>query len=80
MGTIEEKVQISLLRLLETRKLERIGGLRTISANVQIVVATNENLSEAVDQGRFREDLFFRRDFSKSPGHLCANVVGMSCC
>ncbi|MGD8700821.1 MAG: sigma 54-interacting transcriptional regulator [Desulfosarcina sp.] len=59
IGTVDEKVQISLLRLLETRKLERIGGTRTISANVRIVVATNENLSEAVDQGRFREDLFF---------------------
>ena len=62
IGTIDEKVQISLLRLLETRKLERIGGTRTISANVRIVAATNENLSEAVEQGRFREDLFFRLD------------------
>jgi DNA-binding NtrC family response regulator len=62
IGTIDEKVQISLLRLLETRKLERIGGNRTISVNVRIVVATNENLSEAVEQGRFREDLFFRLD------------------
>ncbi|BBO83292.1 acetoacetate metabolism regulatory protein AtoC [Desulfosarcina ovata subsp. sediminis] len=62
IGTIDEKVQISLLRLLETRKLERIGGTRTISANVRIVTATNENLSEAVEQGRFREDLFFRLD------------------
>jgi DNA-binding NtrC family response regulator len=62
IGTIDEKVQISLLRLLETRKLERIGGNRTISTNVRIVVATNENLSEAVEQGRFREDLFFRLD------------------
>lgn len=62
IGTIDEKVQISLLRLLETRKLERIGGTRTISANTRIVTATNENLSEAVEQGRFREDLFFRLD------------------
>ncbi|WP_419655798.1 two component system response regulator, sigma54-specific [Desulfosarcina variabilis str. Montpellier] len=62
IGTIDEKVQISLLRLLETRKLERIGGTRTISANVRIVTATNENLSEAVEQGQFREDLFFRLD------------------
>ena len=62
IGTIDEKVQISLLRLLETRKLERIGGTRTITANVRIVAATNENLSEAVEQGRFREDLFFRLD------------------
>lgn len=62
IGTIDEKVQISLLRLLETRKLERIGGNRTISTNVRIIAATNENLSEAVDQDRFREDLFFRLD------------------
>ncbi|MBR9986100.1 MAG: sigma-54-dependent Fis family transcriptional regulator [Desulfosarcina sp.] len=62
IATIDQKVQISLLRLLETQKLERIGGVRTISANVRIVAATNENLSEAVEQGRFREDLFFRLD------------------
>ena len=62
IGTIDEKIQISLLRLLETRKLERIGGTRTITANVRIVAATNENLSEAVEQGRFREDLYFRLD------------------
>lgn len=62
IGTIDEKIQISLLRLLETRKLERIGGTRTFTANVRIVAATNENLSEAVEQGRFREDLFFRLD------------------
>ena len=62
IGTIDEKMQISLLRLLETRKLERIGGTRTITANVRIVTATNENLSEAVDQNRFREDLFYRLD------------------
>jgi DNA-binding NtrC family response regulator len=62
IGTIDEKMQISLLRLLETRKLERIGGTRTITANVRIVTATNENLSEAVEQNRFREDLFYRLD------------------
>jgi DNA-binding NtrC family response regulator len=62
IGTIDEKIQISLLRLLETRKLERIGGTRTITANVRIVAATNENLAEAVEQNRFREDLFYRLD------------------
>ncbi len=62
IGTINEKVQISLLRLLETRTLERLGGTRTISTNARIVAATNENLVEAVEQGRFREDLFFRLD------------------
>ena len=62
IATINEKVQISLLRLLETRTLERLGGTRTISTNARIVAATNENLVEAVEQGRFREDLFFRLD------------------
>jgi transcriptional regulator with PAS, ATPase and Fis domain len=62
IGTIDEKVQISLLRLVETRKLERIGGTKTITANVRIVTATNENLSEAVEENRFREDLFYRLD------------------
>jgi DNA-binding NtrC family response regulator len=62
ISTIDEKVQISLLRLIETQQLERIGGNRTISSNVRLVAATNENLAEAVDQGRFREDLFFRLD------------------
>jgi len=62
IGAIDEKVQISLLRLLETHKLDRIGGRRTITANVRIVAATNENLTKSIEQGRFREDLFFRLD------------------
>ena len=62
IATINEKVQISLLRLLETHTLERLGGTRTIATNARIVAATNENLTEAVEQGRFREDLFFRLD------------------
>jgi DNA-binding NtrC family response regulator len=62
IGTIDEKNQVSLLRLLETQRFQRIGGSRGIKANVRVITATNENLSEAVRQGRFREDLFYRLD------------------
>lgn len=60
IGTVDEKIQISLLRLLETRKFMRLGGNRSVTANVRIIAATNENLDEAVADGRFREDLYFR--------------------
>jgi DNA-binding NtrC family response regulator len=62
IGTIDEKNQVSLLRLLETKKFQRIGGTREMKANFRIITATNENLEEAVHQGRFREDLFYRLD------------------
>jgi len=62
IGTIDEKNQVSLLRLLETKKVQRIGGDRFIRANVRMISATNENLDEAVRSGRFREDLFYRLD------------------
>jgi transcriptional regulator with PAS, ATPase and Fis domain len=62
IGTIDEKNQVSLLRLLETKKFQRIGGTREMKANFRVITATNENLEEAVHQGRFREDLFYRLD------------------
>jgi DNA-binding NtrC family response regulator len=62
IGTIDEKNQVSLLRLLETKKFQRIGGTREIKANFRVLTATNENLTEAVIHGRFREDLFYRLD------------------
>jgi DNA-binding NtrC family response regulator len=62
IGTIDEKNQVSLLRLLETKKFQRIGGTRDIKASFRVITATNEDLTEAVRQGRFREDLFYRLD------------------
>jgi len=62
IGTIDEKNQVSLLRLLETRKFQRISGTSNIRADFRVITATNENLTEAVEQGRFREDLFYRLD------------------
>lgn len=60
VGTIDEKNQVSLLRLLETNKFSRIGSSQLTRVNVRIIAATNENLAKAVENGSFREDLYYR--------------------
>ena len=60
VGTIDEKNQVSLLRLLETKLFNRIGSSKQIKANVRLIAATNEDLTKAVDKGTFREDLYYR--------------------
>ena len=62
ISTINERAQVSLLRVLETKTFRRVGGEKDICANVRVIAATNENLEEAVSQKRFREDLFYRLD------------------
>ena len=62
ISTIDEKIQISLLRLLEDRKLHRIGAAKSRKVDVRVIAASNENLEDAVKSGVFREDLFFRLD------------------
>jgi DNA-binding NtrC family response regulator len=62
ISTINEKAQVSLLRVLETKTFRRVGGERDLCANVRVIAATNENLEEAVRQKKFREDLFYRID------------------
>jgi DNA-binding NtrC family response regulator len=54
------ETQVKLLRVLETRQFERLGGTATISSDVRLVAATHQDLRELVEAGRFREDLFFR--------------------
>ncbi|MGB7946812.1 MAG: sigma 54-interacting transcriptional regulator, partial [Candidatus Binatia bacterium] len=58
----DEKTQVSLLRVLETKTLRRIRGERDINVNVRVIAATNENIEDAVKAGRFREDLYYRLD------------------
>ena len=60
IGELALGVQSKVLRVLQERRFERIGGTVTIDVDVRIVVATNRNLTDEVKQGRFREDLFFR--------------------
>ncbi|HVA71474.1 MAG TPA: sigma-54 dependent transcriptional regulator [Candidatus Limnocylindrales bacterium] len=60
IGELPLAVQSKLLRVLEERRFERVGGTQSIDVDVRILVATNKNLQEAVAQKTFREDLYFR--------------------
>jgi DNA-binding NtrC family response regulator len=60
IGEISPKTQIDLLRALEEKQFQRVGGTRTISVDVRIISATNRNLEKAVAEGTFREDLYYR--------------------
>ncbi|MCR5725405.1 MAG: sigma-54 dependent transcriptional regulator [Treponema sp.] len=60
IGEINMSVQIKLLRVLQEKKFERVGGEQTIEVDVRIIAATNRNLEEEVKAGRFRQDLFYR--------------------
>ncbi len=60
IGDLSLAVQVKLLRILQERSFERVGGSHTIDTDVRVVVATNRNLEKEVAAGRFREDLFFR--------------------
>ncbi|MGH1363816.1 MAG: sigma-54-dependent transcriptional regulator [Calditrichia bacterium] len=60
IGTMSQEVQISLLRVLETQVIERVGSNRSIKVDVRIVAATNENLETMIERNDFREDLYYR--------------------
>jgi DNA-binding NtrC family response regulator len=60
VGEISLAAQVKLLRFLEDRRFERVGGTEPVAVDVRIVSATNQNLEERVREGRFREDLYFR--------------------
>ncbi len=60
IGEIDASLQVKILRVLEERKFERVGGTETISVDVRLVTATNQDLKAMLEEGRFREDLFYR--------------------
>ncbi|MSU69729.1 MAG: sigma-54-dependent Fis family transcriptional regulator [Opitutaceae bacterium] len=60
IGEISASTQVKLLRFLETKTIERVGGSKPIALDVRLVAATNRTLEQLVREGKFREDLFFR--------------------
>ena len=60
IGEISQSIQVKLLRFLQEREFERVGGTQTIHVDVRVIAATNRNLPDEVARGRFREDLFYR--------------------
>jgi two-component system response regulator HydG len=60
IGDISPAIQLKFLRVLQEREFERVGGEKTLTTDVRVVTATNKDLRAAVDEGQFREDLFYR--------------------
>jgi len=60
IGELSQNLQVKLLRVLQERAFERVGGMRSVPVNIRIIAATNKNLKHETEQGRFREDLYYR--------------------
>ncbi|MBB5342318.1 sigma 54-interacting transcriptional regulator [Tunturibacter empetritectus] len=60
VGELPPETQITLLRVLQEREFERVGGTKVISANVRVIVATNRDLQASIEAGTFRDDLYYR--------------------
>ncbi len=62
IDSMDEKVQVSLLRLIEQKKFHRLGGKRSITSNTRIIAATNADVDDLLEGDGFRDDLFYRLD------------------
>ena len=60
IGTASPSMQVKLLRILQDFEFEQVGGTKTYAVDTRVILATNEDLSKAVAEGRFRQDLFYR--------------------
>ncbi len=60
IGELTPPLQVKLLRVLQEREFERVGGTVTINVDLRLIAATNKNLEEAIEMGQFREDLYYR--------------------
>jgi formate hydrogenlyase transcriptional activator len=60
VGDLPAETQVALLRVLQEREFERVGGSQTVSVDVRVIAATNRDLTSAVAEGKFRQELFYR--------------------
>jgi len=60
IGELPPEAQVRLLRVLQTREIERVGGISSLPIDIRVICATHQNLEELMQQGKFREDLWFR--------------------
>ena len=60
IGELTQPLQVKLLRVLQEREFERVGGTATIKVDLRLIAATNKNLEEAIETGEFRQDLYYR--------------------
>ena len=74
IGDMPLPMQVKLLRVLQERSFERVGGNKTIKCDVRIVAATHRNLDQMIDQDRFREDLYYRLNVFPIKCPACVNV------
>ncbi|MHC4598890.1 MAG: sigma-54-dependent transcriptional regulator [Planctomycetota bacterium] len=90
VGDMAEPAQAKILRVLETREIERVGGNRKIPVDVRVLTATNKDLRQAVEDGGFRRDLFYRlnvvpihlsplREHREDVSVLCRHFLGKYC-
>jgi two-component system response regulator HydG len=90
IGEISPSLQLKLLRVLQERELERVGGEETLAVDVRVIAATNRDLKQQVADGAFREDLFYRlhivplclpalRERADDIGPLCAHFLHKLC-
>jgi transcriptional regulator with PAS, ATPase and Fis domain len=60
IGTLSLDLQVKILRVIQNKEFERVGGLKTIKVDVRIIAATNQDIEQSVQEGKFREDLYYR--------------------
>ena len=65
IGELSQSLQVKLLRVIQEKTFERVGGTKTVSVDIRLLAATNKDLKEEMDAGRFREDLFYRLNVVK---------------